>query len=131
MSDFPGEIMKQILLAPPRIIRSTRYSLTAQGRSAPASIRLPTGSNSLEKARGWMRLPRPAAGMIPHMMSRAHCNSFGHTRFRLVESFEQGSRAMLGSMLIEHPFPRRSPDCAKRRLIEIQRFERILRGSGE
>src|SRR6185437_8222130 len=67
MSDFPGEITKQILSAPPRISRSIRYSETAQGRSMPWSLRLPTGSSSLEKARGWIRLPRPAAGTIPHM----------------------------------------------------------------
>src|SRR5918992_1554256 len=67
MSDLPGEITKQILSAPPWIMRSTRYSLTAQGRSVPPSRRLPTGRSSLEKASGWMRLPRPAAGTMPHM----------------------------------------------------------------
>src|SRR5215218_7686549 len=69
MSDLPGDITKQILSAPPWIMRSTRYSLTAQGRSTPSSSRLPTGRSSFEKARGWMRLPRPAAGTIPHMAS--------------------------------------------------------------
>src|SRR5215207_10699712 len=69
MSDLPGEITKQILSAPPWIMRSTRYSLTAQGRSTPPSRRLPTGRSSLEKASGWMRLPRPAAGTMPHMGS--------------------------------------------------------------
>ena len=68
MSDLPGEITKQILSAPPRIMRSTRYSLTAQGRSTPPSRRLPTGRSSFEKASGWMRLPRPAAGTMPHML---------------------------------------------------------------
>jgi hypothetical protein len=52
MSDFPGEITKQIFSAPPRIMRSNRYSLTAHGRSPPASMRLPTGSSSFEKASG-------------------------------------------------------------------------------
>ena len=33
--DLPGEMTKQILSAPARIIRSTRYSLTARGRSTP------------------------------------------------------------------------------------------------
>src|SRR5687768_9312643 len=76
MSDLPGEMTKQIFRAPPRIIRSTRYSLTAQGRSVPPSKRLPTGSNSLEKASGWMRLPRPAAGTMPHI-SRPHHRARG------------------------------------------------------
>src|SRR3712207_1462605 len=72
MSDLPGEITKQIYVAPPRIMRSTRYSLTAQGRSTPPARRLPTGRSSLEKARGWMRLPRPAAGTMPHMSGFLH-----------------------------------------------------------
>src|SRR5215212_1480727 len=67
MSDLPGEMTKQILSAPPWIMRSTRYSLTAQGRSVTPSRRLPTGRSSLEKASGWIRLPRPAAGTMPHM----------------------------------------------------------------
>src|SRR3982751_5836669 len=68
MSDLPGEITKQSLSAPPLTIRSTRNSLTAQGRSTPSAIRLPTGRSSFEKASGCMRLPRPAAGIIPHML---------------------------------------------------------------
>src|SRR5581483_821619 len=67
MSDLPGEITKQILSAPPRIILSTRYSLTARGRKASPSRRQPTGSSSFEKARGCILLPLPAAGMIPHI----------------------------------------------------------------
>src|SRR5947209_19882815 len=67
MSDLPGEMTKQILLAPASTMRSNKYSLTAHGRSVPASSRLPTGSNSFEKASGWMRLPLPAAGTMPHM----------------------------------------------------------------
>ena len=42
--DLPGEMTKQIFVAPARNIRSTRYSLTARGRSIPSSRRLPTGS---------------------------------------------------------------------------------------
>src|SRR5829696_5382248 len=68
MSDFPGEITKQSLSAPPMTNRSTRYSLTARGRSRSPSRRLPTGSSSFENASGCMRLPWPAAGMIPHMV---------------------------------------------------------------
>src|SRR5215208_6678109 len=67
MSDLPGEMTKQILSAPPRIIRSMRYSLTARGRSVFPSRRLPTGNNSFEKANGCMRLPAPAAGIMPHI----------------------------------------------------------------
>src|SRR5436309_4507981 len=68
MSDLPCEITMQILVAPARIIRSSRYSETALGRSVSPSVRLPTGSSSLEKARGWIRLPVPAAGTIPQML---------------------------------------------------------------
>src|SRR3954453_4716166 len=67
MSDLPGEITKQSLVAPARIIRSTRYSLTARGRSTWPSRRLPTGSSSFENASGWILLPTPAAGMMPHI----------------------------------------------------------------
>src|SRR3982751_750379 len=68
MSDLPGEMTKQSFSAPPRTSRSIRYSLTARGRSRSPSRRLPTGSSSLENASGCMRLPCPAAGMIPHMV---------------------------------------------------------------
>src|SRR5690349_1715689 len=70
MSDFPGAITKQIFEAPPRIRRSTRYSLTARGRSVAPSFRLRTGRSSFEKANGWMRVPAPAAGTIPHIVRR-------------------------------------------------------------
>src|SRR5205085_4546277 len=70
MSDLPGEMTKQIFDAPPRTIRSIRYSLTARGRSVEPSIRLPTGSSSFENASGWILLPIPAAGMMPHMTLR-------------------------------------------------------------
>ena len=69
MSALPGETTKQTRVAPPRTMRSTRYSLTARGRSMPFSRRLPTGSSSFEKASGWMREPWPAAGTMPHMIS--------------------------------------------------------------
>ena len=74
MSDFPGEMTKHSLFVPARNIRSTRYSLTARGLSASASGRLPTGNSSFENANGWMRLPIPAAGMMPHM-TYASCSS--------------------------------------------------------
>src|SRR3954470_7361233 len=68
MSDLPAEIVMQMRVAPARIIRSTRYSETAFGRSVPSAMRVPTGSSSLEKASGWMRLPMPAAGTIPQVL---------------------------------------------------------------
>src|SRR5688500_3551631 len=68
MSDLPGAMTKQMRVAPPRTIRSIRYSVTARGRSTPSSNRLPMGSSSFENASGWMRLPSPAAGMMPHMV---------------------------------------------------------------
>jgi hypothetical protein len=68
MSDFPGEITKHSFVAPPAIMRAIRYSLTARGRSLPPSILLPTGNSSFEKAKGWILLPIPAAGITPHMI---------------------------------------------------------------
>src|SRR5215471_3590300 len=65
MSDFVGEITKQIRVTPARSMRCTRYSETARGRSFGPSQRIPTGRSSFENARGWIRLPRPAAGRIP------------------------------------------------------------------
>src|SRR5437764_1446122 len=65
MSVFAGEITKQTRAAPAASIRSSRYSQTASGRPVWPSYRVPTGSSSLEKARGCMRVPRPAAGMTP------------------------------------------------------------------
>ncbi len=53
MSLFHGEITNANRLAPASTMRSTRYSLTARGRSTPrSSTRLPTGSNSLLNASG-------------------------------------------------------------------------------
>src|SRR5579864_6921991 len=65
MSVFSADMTMHIWLAPAAIIRSTRYSETALGRSTPLTIREPTGSSSLEQPRGWIRSPAPAAGMIP------------------------------------------------------------------
>lgn len=64
---MPDETRKRILPAIPRIIRSTRYSLTARGRSLSPSMRRPTGRSFFEKAIGRMRVPAPAAGMMPHI----------------------------------------------------------------
>src|ERR1051326_1754110 len=67
ISVLPGETTKQMLLTPASIIRSTRYARTARGFSTWPSQRLPTGSSSLETARGWRRLPAPAAGITAHI----------------------------------------------------------------
>src|SRR5215218_3125332 len=92
MSDLPGEITKQSLSAPPRTSRSTRYSLTARGRSRSPSRRQPTGSSSFENASGCMRLPCPAAGMIPHMVPH-DLDELGGAGLRAVF----GERALAGA----------------------------------
>src|SRR5688572_4514183 len=101
MSDLPGEMTKQILSAPARIMRSSRYSLTAHGRSTPPSMRLPTGNSSLEKASGWMRLPRPAAGMMPHMVSGLRQQRGIGAAGRL-DHREEIVRTVRGGVLREH-----------------------------
>src|SRR5215208_5740777 len=106
MSDLPGEMTKQILSAPPSTSRSTRYSLTARGRSRSPSCRLPTGSSSLEKASGCMRLPCPAAGMIPHMVP--------HDLYQFVG-------ADLGAVCRQCPLARAPPDAAACLAIQIER----------
>src|SRR5438046_1421858 len=70
MSALPGATTKQTRSAPALNMRSTRNSLTARGRSTSPTKLLPTGSSSLEKPRGWIRVPMPAAGMMPHMRVR-------------------------------------------------------------
>src|SRR5438105_8541562 len=112
MSDLPGEMTKQILSAPPRIMRSTRYSLTAHGRSRPPSMRLPTGNSSLENANGWMRLPRPAAGTIPQLISRLRAGQFGRgsTRPGLFEAGDELRGSMIRSVLGERALARRLGD---------------------
>src|SRR3954469_7651320 len=108
MSDLPGAMTKQSLSAPPAIMRSTRYSLTAQGRSRTPSVRLPTGSSSFENASGWMRLPRPAAGMTPHM-SRLHewrMRGGGSARVEALDQPGEFARTLHGCVLVEHALAR-------------------------
>src|SRR6185437_8862076 len=125
MSDFHGEITKQILSAPPRTMRSTRYSLTARGRSTPfASIQLPTGSNSLEKASGWMRVPLPAAGTMPHI-SRLLAD--GPAGVRALQRRHQVHCAALRAVLIEDTLARTTGDECEFR---IRQGERGHRGIG-
>src|SRR5690242_5402780 len=104
MSDLPGEMTKQMRVAPPRTSRSTRYSLTARGRSRSPSRRLPTGSSSFENASGCMRLPCPAAGTMPHI---AHLvlNGIGDSCQSLEQRLELGG-ADRGGVAAERPLAR-------------------------
>src|SRR3954469_16443097 len=106
MSDLPGEMTMHSLSAPPRTRRSTRYSLTARGRSRPPSCRLPTGSSSFENASGCMRLPWPAAGMIPHM----------------IDDLLQFPRARVGRVLRQHA---RAGAPRQRRALAAAHLERL------
>src|SRR5919199_4152182 len=127
MSDLPGAMTKQILSAPPRIMRSTRYSLTAQGRSVPLSSRLPTGRSSLEKAKGWMRLPRPAAGTMPHMsdlQGRDAGPDVGRTR--PFQSRFEGAGAAVRRVLGKRALARGPGDAAKLRIAEIERRDGVF-----
>src|SRR4051794_13305578 len=128
MSHLPGEMTKQSLSAPPANIRSTRYSLTARGRSVPSSNRLPTGSNSFEKASGWMRVPLPAAGMIPHMVSALHAFDLASNRAvgaRLFEQCDQFSGAPLGGMLEQNPLPSGLAHVGKLTVAQVERRQDI------
>src|SRR4051794_29621592 len=108
MSDLPGEMTKQILSAPPSTSRSTRYSLTARGRSRSPSRRLPTGSSSFENASGCMRLPCPAAGTMPHIAHLA-LHQIGDSCHSLEQRLELG-RADRGGVAAEGPLARRGGD---------------------
>src|SRR6476661_5396067 len=121
MSDFPGAITKQSFAAPPAIMRSTRYSLTAQGRSRAPSLRLPTGSNSLENASGWMRLPRPAAGMTPHM-SRLHK---GRVRGHALDQGCELACALARCVLVQHTLTRTPRDARELRIIPVERSQSV------
>src|SRR3954451_7634197 len=102
------------LSAPPSTRRSTRYSLTARGRSRPPSCRLPTGSSSFENASGCMRLPCPAAGMMPHMVP--------HDRDELVG-------AHLRAVFSQRALARATADAAPLLGIEIQRGGHVVRAA--
>src|SRR4051812_15602280 len=113
MSDLPGEMMKHSFVAPPLTSRSTRYSPTAFGRASRPSIRVPTGNSSFENARGWMRLPWPAAGIRPHTSASHRHRRNGLARDRLVEHRHQLARPVLARMLAQHPLARRPPNAAE------------------
>src|SRR5436190_6282099 len=128
MSNFQREITKQILSAPACSIRSIRYSLTARGRSAPPSKRLPTGSNSFEKASGWMRVPLPAAGMIPHMVSALHAFGFVVLRYTgagVLQQSDQLGGPAFGGVLGEDPLAPRLADIGEFPVAELERRQHI------
>src|SRR5436309_4933501 len=127
MSHLPGAMTKQILSAPPRISRSTRYSLTAHGRATPASVLLPTGSNSLEKARGWMRVPRPAAGTIPHISGLRHCTRL----HRALDEALELARAPVRCVLLEDALARRAADPGNLAVVDVQGGKRVVGALGE
>src|SRR5438045_320851 len=129
MSNFQREITKQILSAPACSMRSIRYSLTARGRSAPPSKRLPTGSNSFEKASGWMRVPLPAAGIIPHMVSALHAFGFmvfGRTGACVLQQRDQLGGTALGGVLGKDPLPPRLADVGEFPVAEIERRKHVI-----
>src|SRR3954454_16635051 len=121
MSDLPGDTTKQILLAPPWIILSTRYSLTASGRSVSPSNRLPTGSSSFEKAKGCMRLPFPAAGMIPHISHHPH--RVGTPIAGALQNLFQLERAHVRRVLRQRSLPCRAGNAHELLRTSVQRFD--------
>src|SRR5688500_6991805 len=130
MSDFPDAMTKQILSAPPRSMRSTKYSLTAHGRSAPRSSRLPTGRSSFEKASGWMRLPRPAAGMTPHMSG---LQGFAKApRVRMAGGLERGLErhgAIVGRVLGERTLASGGGDAHELSVRQVDRRDGLVGGA--
>src|SRR5579883_2806450 len=127
MSDFPGETTKQILSAPAISIRSSRYSPTARGRSIPSSKRLPTGSNSLENASGLIRLPEPAAGMMPHIFGLDSTVLRDRTRGSF-QCLLQLLRAHAGGMIRQSPLIRGASDARQLFRGHFERLDRVLAG---
>src|SRR5512134_1395059 len=127
MSDLPDEMTKQILSAPPAIRRSMRYSLTAHGRSPPSRGRLPTGSSSLENASGWMRLPRPAAGTMPHI-SRLRGRSLGLEATPCAfEELKKFARPRFGRVLRHRALASSGGDTGDLRVGELECGRRVGR----
>src|SRR5579883_3329370 len=125
MSDLPCEMTIQIFSTPPRSIRSTRYSLTARGRSVEPSNRLPTGSSSFEKASGCIRLPAPAAGMMPHILHLQQTVFFfvpqGGIERRL-----QIFRAMFRGVFGQRALTRRAPNFRELFRRQVQGRHRVF-----
>src|ERR671924_73915 len=127
MSVLSGEMTKQIFSAPPITIRSRRYSLTARGRSHPFSDLLPTGSSSFENPSGWMRLPRPAAGTMPHMSHLPDGESFLQWRpARLLNRVEQNRGAAVGRMFGERTLARGHGDAPQLGIAQFERRNNII-----
>src|SRR5689334_21840567 len=132
MSDFHGEMTKQILSAPPRSNLSSRYSETAQGRSIPASLRLPTGRSSFEKASGWIRLPRPAAGITPHMSSLLLVCELALARAcGALKETNQLDGAPRRAVLVERSLAGALGDALQRAVVDLDRAEGVLFVVGE
>src|SRR5437660_5628845 len=122
MSDFPGKITKQILSAPPRMSRSTRYSDTAHGRSTPASVLLPTGRSSLENASGCIRLPRPAAGMMPHISYLRGDETIAFGPRRSFDELEQFASTFCRAVLSQGSLPGAARHCQQLAVITPKRL---------
>src|SRR5437764_1073567 len=110
MSVFVGETTKQIRVAPATTMRSRRYSLTARGRSSCSARRLPTGNSSFEKARGWMRVPMPAAGTTPQITEPPSIALLVPRRG--AEELDELAAAVLGGVLGEGARARGGGDAA-------------------
>src|SRR5579875_4139860 len=88
------------------------------------SVRLPTGRSSLEKASGWMRMPLPAAGMMPHM-------SGGLLHAGRLECGDHAARAMGGGMLVKCALTRAAGDAAQDIVGQAQGGQRVLGAAGQ
>src|SRR6185437_5617835 len=104
---------------------------TAQGRSMPWSLRLPTGSSSLEKARGWIRLPRPAAGTIPHMSGLLDDAIRSAASGALLQKHNQLLRPFLRTVFGERALARAPGHALEIVIVQRQGSERILRAIGK
>ena len=114
---MPGEITKQSLFAPPRIMRSTRYSLTARGRSLPV---FHAAAHRQQLLRERQRL-NPAARARrrndpPHRSSCSllRCHRAAHTPRRSARSHRrfQLAHPALRRMLLQRSLARRhAPLC--------------------
>src|SRR5437868_4866779 len=131
MSDFPGEITKQIFSAPPRIIRSTRYSETAHGRSTPSSVLLPTGSSSLENASGCIRLPRPAAGTMPHISRPRRSQKAALCLRRPFEQLNQFVGTATGAVLFEGALTCAARHFLQLLVVQLKRSHHVGRSAGQ
>src|SRR5436309_14659458 len=82
------------------------------------------GRSSLEKASGWMRLPRPAAGMMPHM-SGLHRLALAGAGARRFESENEITRSFLRRMIGKRAFAGVLTNTTQLAIAQIERSERI------